>query len=49
VISYKNIRVSQPSGVYRIAQGQIVPPLARLAPLACPLGSGSAPGHIVRR
>lgn len=49
VISYKDMRVSQPSGVYQISQDPIVPPLAPLAPLACPLGSESAPGHIVRR
>jgi hypothetical protein len=49
VVSYNHMRVSQPCGVYQISQDHIVPPLAPLAPLACPLGSESAPGHIVRR
>lgn len=49
VISYRDIRVSKPSGVYYISHTRIIPPLAPLAPLACPLGSESAPGHIVRR
>lgn len=49
VVSCRNTRVSKPSGVYYISQDHIVPPLAPLAPLACPLGSESAPGHIVRR